>query len=532
MRISILAVLFRVVMVIVLTQVVGGCVTMTTAPDPLKAAPRADASTVVVSVTSNSAEIKGFDGLVVRRVSAPGVNVVDLNALNQIVPGLARDTSVFVGLLPEGEYEFAEFTDMKSNRKLPMGAGGRELLGRFKVTRGKPVDLGRLVLTPANHKVIVGRSAKVQSNKPLLQKFAPEYAALLNGETGDGWVTPRSDADTIEQYALSRPVGFDNPVELEDGAVLAASRLGSVLVRSSAGKWSVIRSAGIESLLCAMPVKLPNATLLAVGEFNTLLRLPPEGKNLVAMNTGNLPPGNLLFIAGDDAAGWYVAQQRDSEVIIYRSAKLEMGNWQALAKEEVGRSFWNGNNQLWFWRRPQGFSYAASAGTINHIDFSSGALRTIKVPKDSRLIDVVAGPDGSIGILTSPGGGFGGVFADMYLSRDEGTTWREIASKNKIKSSAPIPVTPTTILASSIASAFNPRIELNASHDDGVSWEELAGNRAGEKLIPLRAGRMLSVQPGAAGVFTVSFSVDEGKSWRLEYSNFDKALYDAQQKKN
>lgn len=532
MRFPALPSFVRVLILLALTVPVGACVTMKVAPDPLKVGPSDDASPVVVSVTSNTGQVSGFDGLKVKRILEPGNKDIELHALNQVLPGLARDTSVFVGVLPEGEYEFSDFTDMKSRRGVSLREGGRQLLGRFRVTRGKAVDLGRLVLTPANHLVVIGRSATVTANKPLLESFASEYAALLKGATSEGWVTSRADADAVEQYALSRPVGFDNPVELEDGTLMAASRVGTVLVRSPAGRWSAIRSTGLESILCAMPVNLPNATLLAVGEFNTLLRLPPEGKKLVAMDTGNLPPGNLLFIAGDDAHGWYVAQQRDSEVTFYRSAVLEKGDWHAVRKEEVGRSFWNGNSQLWFWRRPQGFSYAASVGTINHIDFGSGEWRSTKVPKDNRLIDVVPGSGGSIGILTSPGGGIGGVFASMYLSRDEGVTWREIASKNKIKSSAPIPLTPTTVLATSIASAFAPRIELNVSHDDGATWEERHGYRVGESLIPLRAGRLLSVQHGTTGNFTVSISGDEGMTWRVEYSNYDKSLAEAQQKQN
>lgn len=530
MRIPSLVNLSRTIPLFVLSLLLSACVTMTVAPDPLKAKSSDDASAVVVSVTSNTAQVSGFDGLTVRRIQKPGNTDVEVHALNQVVPGLARDTSVFAGMLPEGEYEFNSLTDMKTRRFVELKEGGRKLLGRFKVARGKAVDLGRLVLTPANHLVVIGRSAMVTANKPLLERFAPEYAALMKGDTSEGWLVPHQVGDTIEQYALSRPVGFDNPIEMDDGTIVAASRLGTVLVRSPAGKWARIRFSGLESLLCAMPVKLPNASLLAVGEFNTMLRLPPDGGLLVPVDVGNLPPGNLLFIAGDETHGWYVAQQSGGQVTFYRSPVLEKGNWQSIRKEEVGRSFWNGNSQLWFWRTRLGFGYAASAGTINYVDFASGEWRSTKVPKDNRLIDVIPGPGGSIGILTSPGGGFGGVFATMYLSRDEGTTWREIASKNKIKSTAPIPLTPTSILAASVESAFNPRLELNASHDGGTTWEAHQGYRAGEQLTPLRAGRMLSVQPGAAGIFTVSISSDEGKTWRIEYSNVDPTLYPAQQK--
>jgi hypothetical protein len=531
MRLSSLVSFVRIHFLIVLPLLVGGCVTMTAAPDPLKVAPRDGTSTVVVSVTTNTAEIRGFDGLVVRKINAPGVNVVDLNSLNLIVPGLARDTSVFIGMLPEGEYEFAEFTDLKSNRKLALGQGQRDLIGRFRVTRDKPVDLGRLVLTPANYNVVMGRSETVTSNKPLLEKFAPEYAALLKGEPSDGWLRFRSRDDTIEQYALSRPVGLDYPVELEDGTVVGASRLGTVLVRSPGGKWRLIRSAGIESLLCAMPVKLSDASLIAVGEFNTMLRLAHDSRLLTPIGAGNLPPGNLIFIAGDETHGWYVAQQRADEVVFYRSAKLENGDWHALRKESVGRSFWNGADQIWIWRTPLGFSYAVSDGRISHLDFGSTEWRVVKAPNDSRLINVSPNPDDSIGILTSPGGGMGGVFAGTHLSQDQGTTWREIVPPNKIKQSPPIRMPGGPVMTVSLSGVFSGVSELHASRDEGATWEKRDGFRAGERLLPLKSGRMLSIQPGTRGVFSVATSVDEGRSWRVEYSNFDNALYEAQQKK-
>lgn len=520
----------RLFILFALSLLLGACVTLTVAPDPLKAGPRDDASTVVVSITANTAQISGFDQLLVRRIGAPGVNVVDLNSLKQILPDLSRDTTVFVGALPEGEYEFAELADMQTNRRVTLKDASRQMLGRFRVARGKVVDLGRLILTPLNYWVVMGRSARVTSNKPLLEKFAPEYAALLKGETSRGWLEPRNAKDSIEEYALSKPVGFDNPREFDDGTIIGASRLGSVISRHPVTKWSVFRSERLESLFCATPVNLPNARLVAVGEFSTLLRLPREGRVMVPVDVGNLPPGNLLFIDGDEAFGWYVAHQRGADLSLYHSLNLERGDWRLVRKEDVGFSFWNGKNNVWIWHTDRGLAYAVSAGSIHHLEYATGEWRTFKAPDDRRLMDVVPSPDGSIGILTPAGGGFAGVFASMFLSRDGGATWREIASKNKIKSSAPIPVTSKTILATSIANAFSPQLELNASHDNGATWEARPNYRVGEKLVPLRGGRMVSIQPGFSGIFTVAVSDDEGKTWRVGFSNYDERLDQSQKK--
>jgi hypothetical protein len=521
MRLPSPADLFRTFIPFVLTLLLGACVTVTHAPDPLKAEPRDDAGTVVVSVTANTGEINGFNRLAVKRINAPDVNVVDLNSLNLIAPGLARDTSVFIGMLREGEYEIGELIDTTTNHTLSLNAGGRELLGRFKVTRGQTADLGRLVLTPVNYKVVMGRSAKVTSNKTLIEQFAPEYAKLFSSGASGGWVTARTEADAVEPFALSHPVGFDNPVELDDGTIVGGSRLGSVLVRPPSGKWSAIRSPGLESLLCVMPVKLPDTRLLAVGEFNTILRQSAVGRPLVPVKPGNLPPGNLLYIAGEPTHGWYLVQQRKQDITIYHSAVLENGDWREVRKESVGLTFWSGKEQLWVWRTAQGFSYAVSDGRINHLDYATGQWRTVKSPNDSRFIQVAPNPDGSIGILTSPGGGFGGVFASTFLSQDQGATWREIIPKDKIKTSPPVRLRSGTILLSSTESAFSGKFAWNGSYDEGLTWQAHGPAQPATTMTPLTSGRLLYTQYGRWGTFSVNLSSDEGKSWRMDYSNYD-----------
>lgn len=510
----------------VLSSVLTACVTMT-ASDPLKTKLREDESTVVVSVTSNSAQFKGVDSVAVEKVNSGGRQY----AMNLIVPGMARDTSVFVGTLPEGEYEFAEFIDRKSNWKVSTTSGTREKIGRFKVIRGQVIDLGRLIMTPANYRVIFGRSTKVSSNQRLLEQFAPEYAALFRGKVDSGWLSPIPSTESAEEYALWRTVGFDNPVELADGTLLGASRMGTVLIRSPIGKWRTVRTGGLESLLCVLPVSQPDATLIAVGEFNTMQRLRPGDTALTPIDPGNLPAGNLLFVAGNEGRGWYVAQQQDSKVTIYFSHKLEKGDWQPQREETVGKSFWNGANQIWFWHGRNGFSYAVSDGRINHLNFDSGAWSTVRAPKEHRITDIYSNPDDSIGILTSPGGGFGGIFAGVFLSQDQGVNWKEITPKYKIKISPPLRIRPDTMMTISRDSAFTGQAELHLSHDDGATWTMLPKVRLGEHLVPLRSGRILSVSPGNFGVFSISMSSDEGQSWPVEYSNFDSALYEAQQRK-
>lgn len=504
---------------------VAGCANVTTAPDPLKDPPKAGESVVAVTVTDNTSRAGAFTSMTVQRM-LPGETSPASHIMRLVAPGLSRDTALFIAVLPEGEYEFASFST--GTQILNLNPGSRRLIGKFTVAGGKAVDLGRLVVTPLNTSVLVGRSARVTSNLPLMRRFAPEQAQLYGGEVRPGWNGPRTAEDRIEEYALGRPVGADNPVEAADGRIVAGSRLGSVLVRSPQGRWDTLRSEGLESILYAAPVDLPDARIVAAGEFNTLLRQPPGVPRLVAIDTGDLPPGNLLYVGGSDALGWYVAHQRGTEISIFRSARLDAGQWQAIRKESAEASIWSGPNRFWIWSTPRGLGYALSEGAIRFLDFGTGAWTERKAPNNHRLNGIAPNPDGTLGILTSPGGGFGGIFAGLYLSKDEGATWQEVPTEFKVKMVPPQRSrSGTMFLAGGVFS--NP--ELHASRDEGKTWQKVSDFKLDRRLVILPSGAMLAVDSGSFGLFSIQRSSNEGASWQTEYSNFDRAAYDARQKK-
>jgi hypothetical protein len=98
-------------------------------------------------VTGNTAQVNQFDQLTVRKLPAPGAPqtaVREQHVLRQVSQGLARDTSLFVGSLPEGEYTFDRMVDVDTNRALNMGEGGRRLLGNFRVKAGARFGLARI----------------------------------------------------------------------------------------------------------------------------------------------------------------------------------------------------------------------------------------------------------------------------------------------------------------------------------------------------------------------------------------------------
>lgn len=505
----------------------AGCVTVARAPDPLETAPAANESAVVVSVTGNSAQVAAIDEIELTRVTPADANLTEKYVLRRKVEGLSRDTSLFIGVVPAGEYELTTLRDNSTRQFLNLSATMRRMVGRFAVRDGKPADLGRLVMTPVNTRVVVGRSARVTSNDAILKRFAPDYGRLFAGAATDAWTAPRPDDDRVEEYAMQRPVGFNNPVELADGTIIAGSRLGTVLIRMPGGQWHAARSEGLDSLFGAAPVDRPDARLVAVGEFGTLLRLDPKSNRLLPIDAGDLPPGNLLFVTGNDQAGWYLAHQRGSEVTVFRSPRIEAGQWSALRKASVARSFWTGDASFWIWNTARGLAYATSDGEIHWLDFDGGQWTTTRAPNGHRLLNVAPNPDGSLGILTSPGGGFGGIFAGVYLSKDRGQNWQEIKTEFKVKISPPRQTPSGKMLM--VGGVFGDP-ELQASEDGGATWTRVGPFKLDQNLVLMPSGRMLAVGLGKTGLFDIRASVDEGKTWTTEYSNFDRSAYEAAQK--
>jgi hypothetical protein len=506
--------------------VLSACASL--APDPLASPPKAGESVVMLSMTGNTAEVTAVDRITVRRSDSPtGQAAAATFQMLPVAYGVSRDTSLFIAVLPEGEYEVQQIFSDRTSRSLLLSDTMRKMLGRFAVHGGKPVDLGRLVLTPVNTQVMLGRSKLVTSNSDLVRRIAPKHTAFIDGQAVRGWMAEPSRDDDVERYALMRPVGASVPIEIGEGRVAAASRLGSVLIRQGNGRWSSVHSAGLESLLDAAPGKSPDTTLVAVGEMNTMLRLRPGADRLEPIDPGNLPPGVLIFVDGSDQHGWYVFHQIGSTVKLLRSDKLDAGDWKLLRTESVAPEFWSGANLLWMWRRTGGLAYASSEGSIHLLDYASSQWTNVASPNRNRLVNLAASPNGSLGALTSPGGGLAGVFAGSYVSRDEGRTWTEVKGEFKVKVSPPL-LTPsgTMLLPGGVFSTP----ELHASTDSGKTWQRRSDYSLDRSLQIMPSGLLLAIDRGQTGLFSIRSSSNEGTSWQLEYSNFDSTAYEARNK--
>ena len=135
------------------------------------------------------------------------------------------------------------------------------------------------------------------------------------------------------------------------------------------------------------------------------------------------------------------------------------------------------------------------------------------------MISIANGPTGVRGVLTSPGGGFGGVFAKTHYSADCGQTWTPTASPYKVKVAAPLMLGSGTLIET--GGVFRDS-GLYGSTDEGQTWTKFTDKvDAGNVLWAFEDVGLLSVSNGAQGIEYVRFSADDGRNWTLELSNIN-----------
>jgi hypothetical protein len=491
----------------------AGCAVYSTADDPLKLSPQSALTPVAVSITANTGEISGFDKILLERMTQDERRsdiklIIDTLMMKKVVPGMARDTSLFIGALPAGDYEFTQLNAGSTGKLLRIYG-----LGRFRVEAGKPIDLGRVIVTRANFKIGYGRSGEVVSNAELMQRFAPEYSKLFGANAGTGWTKPRWPKDPTEAFARSHPAAATCLTEMSDGRVAAASRMGAILMRAREGNWRVLNSRYSETLSCVLPVDLPNAELLAVGEFGIMVRKPRDSEQLLPIDTGNLPPGNLLNIAGNAGSGWYVLHRSGNEFNVFHSQQLEDGNWQSENKFTLPGSWAFGTDAFWSWQDAHSLGYALESGTIAQVDLATGKWSEHKGPPDANLSGFRHLLDGTETVLVKAG--LAGRFPDAYISKDQ-QNWTRIVSPFKVLMSPVVPVKGGKLLME--AGMYN-KPELHVSSDNGQTWAPYASYPLHGSPLELPSGLMFNVDGEYSGIISIHSSSDAGKTWKMEHTS-------------
>lgn len=512
----------------VLLAALAGCAVTSVAVDPLTLPAGAVQSPVAVSITTNTGEVRGFDQMTVQLVRPKGRenDTPQFFVLQRKAPEMARDTALFIGALAPGEYEFISLSETRSKLILQLGNASK-LLGTFSVEAGKPLDLGRLIVTPVNRHVVFGRSERITSNAALLARASPQHAALFARTPASGWGRPRLERDLVEEYATARPLGANCATEMADGGVIAASRLGTVLRRSAQGRWAALRGPGIDSLLCVVPADLPDAELLAVGEFGTMLRKPPKENVLLPVTTGNLPAGNIVAITGNRKVGWTVGVQNGANLTVLHTPELHSGNWTPINTVDVGFSFWTGASNFWMWGDDQRMGYTVTAGPIHELDYASGKWTVLDTPNKARLSALAVEPSGAMGALTETAAGAGGILAGVFVSNDRARSWQPVEVPFKVKVA---PIRRDYAGTMYLSGGVFGEPELQVSKDNGKTWAHAGKLELRRQLLPLRSGELLDFGGAEYGIFSIGHSADGGRTWKNEYSTFDHKAYEASRK--
>jgi len=457
---------------------------------------------VVITVTGNTGRVDQMSSLQLQQVGAEAGTSEFRSGLRHVASGLARDTALFLGTLSPGDYQVVRLGS--GGTFIELSPEGRELLGTFRVEPGKVHDLGRLVLTGRNERVLLGRSALLTSNAELVQRFAPEHAKFLAGPVERGWVQPRSPDDKVEELALANPVGADGLVALGDGEVAAASRLGTVLLRSRDGRWRAVRTGGLESLLGVSPAGEGPDRLVAVGEFNTLYALERSGK-MRRLQPGNLPPGNLFFVDGNARDGWIVAHRTRRTVTLLASDRLDGGDWKPLrtVKSTVSEA------KLWIWRSEDGFGYAEESGLVSWYQRAARVFVDRRAPYERTISDAVG--CGARGACIRAGD----FLPSLHVTTDGGARWREASPPEKVQ--APRLLPDGRVL---IPFAYARKLLVSSNGED---WETVSEKHLpGDRLVVVPGVGLFAVNDGRlnSGVASIRFSPDEGKSWTVELTNY------------
>jgi len=477
---------------------------------------QAGTTAVTVSITANTDQVSGLGKISLTKVvprEEEKAFVSNTYTLAQVSRDMAHDTTLFIGSLPPGQYYFDRLIDGgNANRYVQMGGG----LGSFTVEEGKPLDLGRLIVTPLyEDHVAIGRSARVRDNRTLIERYSPDHLKLFAAETTVTWKDLRRTGDRVEEMALERPTSAGSLTELPDGSVAAATRMGTVLLRNPAGTWRRLGSDQIESLNSVQPVQMPDADFLALGEFGTLLRHVPGQDKLVSVNTGNLPYGNLIALAGNVNAGWYIAVRRKGEITVYHSAKLEGGDWSKMFSEGVhGSAFGPGS---WFWMRDMGtgFAYATSEGSVHLYDYATSQWTKRATPKAGRVDHFRISGNGMWSAVTGGRGLMTYGSKDSYISLDQGKTWNQM-EVSSTASSIPFMQRTDGALLRFDGSAWR-KLKLQSSTDMGKTWTTLTDELQSRDLVTLKSGEILGLVWNERLPARFEVSKDGGKTWTDEF---------------
>lgn len=308
-------------------------------------------------------------------------------------------------------------------------------------------------------------------------------------------------------------------------------------IRTPNGEWKTIAQAPDFTPIRSISTHPDDDIRFIVGAENARLYKINEAFDFVEIETGNLLKGTILYINQDEnSKRWYLGVHREEyseddqppKLAVYYSDDLESGNWTSLIEASVAWSSWSGATYAWAWPRSDGFGFASTeTSSVHCYNYATEEWVENPIPDGQRLIGLSGGASDSIGILAGKAGGFAGVFANTYYTKDCGETWVQTLSPYKVKASAPIMLADGTVLEKG-----------GVFRDGGIyasktPWEKEGWNKIlddsvlAQALYLTKSGDLIMVSSGQWGWEAIRGSSDGGKTWTIEKSSYSQKMQDA-----
>lgn len=515
--------------------VLSGCVAVPTVTpsrslDAYRVEPKNDGVLVLSSVV-NTGEV---GQLLTVRLQAQDAPILPGKKAAQVLPPeftlsnqmsmSSRDLSLFFGSLPAGRYKVIELSF--GGKYLNLRGGS--LLSDIVIEAGKTTDLGMIVLTAANFKVLLGRSHKYQDSKWLIERHFADEPLLKNSQAG-GWAQPIPEDDVAEAFALLYTQGIASIAETHAKEVVAGTRLGKVLTRNADGRWRLLAQTGTYDAVTSVApyVGQPEGTVLALTDAGDAYKIVKGTAEPISL--GNLPRGRIFFIDSNASGNrWLVGVNHDNKAELFAASTLEGGQWTSLFADDVSFSAWSGGRNAWAAKSPTGIVFASSIHPeVRCFDYDTEQWSQLAVPDKRTVIDLKVNPTtGKIGLLTSPGGGFAGIFAKSHIVNGCAGTWQTIKTPYSVEVAAPIWLNDDALAV--VGGVFGDA-GIYVSTDNAKTWSKRGKESVlSDNFYQTAHNGLFLVSKGMYGYELVSHSGDGGANWQLELSSFDVNLLKAQ----
>lgn len=501
-------------MLTITALILAACSSVIERPGADAPLPTGTDGTVVVAVTANTGEIPRFDTLVFAPISSDGPRY----QLIQATVDAGRDTALFVGTLPAGQYRIQQLIYHYDHGVKTLEPRTSETYpGVVDIAAGHSNDLGRIVVTAVGEHVWIGRSRRDSDCTALLHRLLPKNADALVALRRPGWRDPQPAGDGAEQHALSHPVGVQSMVELTDGSVVAASRVGTLLLRDRNGRWTRLDTGRLETLRWISRNPESEHQIVVAGELDTLLASGRDGR-LRVVDTDALPAGDLVFVTPMPDLSWVVVLENRDHYFFYRTEGLDRPIWIKIGEQVRLVDAWNEHGRIWAWRTEQGFAYASSAGDLHDYEAAGGTWRATQLPDGGIITAVSTGFGGFVSVVSAASTELADLFSTVWVSTDFGHGWNRIATPFHLRPS-PLERLPDGQLLAYGGSYGHYSVQ--ASADGGQRWTL----RSDE----LQPEDRLRATP-TAGVFRISSPLSavtdilhstEGAQWTPEWSSQD-----------